>query len=187
MLLHALAALRLHGFRIEHTDDAVGVAHGRDFGVGDDDSLVGIAHREHRAPLDSRRTVAENPVKFGSQFGDNAPDPVVRQGILVPGLGCWKQPQILQLLVANESLRELCNALHDIDEVEYNPSFRSQYKVEVAQADVEVDDDHSFSHLRESRTERGCGSRLSDAAFARRHDHNFSHSYLPPLPISSAA
>src|SRR3982074_3551755 len=124
MLLYPLAPLRLHGLLIKHSNDAVGAAHRRDFGVSDDDSLVRIAHRKGRTPLDARRTVAENPVKVGSQVGDNPPGPLVRQGVLVPGLGRGKQPQILQPLIANESLRELCHALHHVDEVEHNPAFR---------------------------------------------------------------
>src|SRR6202043_2611637 len=65
-----------------------------------------------------------------------------------------------------------------IDEVEHNPSFGPHNKIEIAQTDVEVDDYYFFSHLRERRTERGCRSCLTDAAFSRRHDQDFGHSYL---------
>src|ERR1700692_3891865 len=113
-----------------------------------------MAQRKHRAALEARRTIAEDPVESSSQFGNNAPDTFVRQGILVPGLGCGKQPQIFKALVADESLLEFCDALHNIDEVEHNPSFRSQHKIKVAQAYVKVDDDNFFAQLRERRTER---------------------------------
>ena len=76
-------------------------------------------------------------------------------------------------------MRELCNALHNIDEVKHDPPFGPHDEVEIPQTHVEVDDDDSFSHLRERRTERSSGSCLTDATLARRHDQHFGHSFLP--------
>ena len=71
------------------------------------------------------------------------------------------------------SLRELCNALHNIDEVKHDPTFGPHYQIEIPQTHVEVDDATSRSHLRQRRTERSSGSCLADATLARRHDQYF--------------
>jgi len=105
------------------------------------------------------------PNRTGSQIGDDALDPLIGQGILVPRLGRRKQPQILEALVADERLRELCDAVHHVDKVEYNASFRPHDEVEIAQADVEIDNYDFFPALREGCTERGGGSGFSNAAF----------------------
>src|SRR4029079_15786963 len=113
-----------------------------------DDCFVRVTHRKRCAALDSCRAIAENPIEFGAQVCNDAPDTFVRKGILVPGVGCRKQPQILEALVANQSLREFCNSLHNIDEVKHDASFRSQNEIEVAQTDIEVDNHDLFAHLR---------------------------------------
>ena len=112
------------------------------------------------------------------QLRDDVADPFLGQRILVAGLRRRQQPQILQALVADQRLRKLGNALDDIDQVEHDPPFRPHDKVEIAQADVEIDDHHLLSHLRERRAEGCRGSRLADAAFAGRHDQYFGHSCL---------
>jgi len=100
-------------FEVEHPDDPVGIPHDRNFGVGDDDSLVRLAHRQRRSPLDTRRAVADDPIEPGSQVGDDASDTLVRQSILA-WFGC-AAAYILQTLVANGALRKLCDALHHIE------------------------------------------------------------------------
>ena len=69
-------------------------------------------------------------------------------------------------LVADQRLRQLGVALHDVDEVEHDAALGAHDQVEVAQADVEVDDDHVLPALRQRRAERGRGGRLADAALA---------------------
>jgi hypothetical protein len=59
------------------------------------------------------------------------------------------------LFIANKRLRELCNALHNINEVKHDASFRPHYKIEIPQTHVKVDDDYFLSRLRERRAERG--------------------------------
>src|SRR6185437_12198901 len=55
----------------------------------------------------------------------------------------------------------------------------THHQVEVAQADVEIDDDHALPTLRQRRAERRCGGRLADAAFSAGHDQNLGHSDVP--------
>ena len=142
------------------------VAHRGDFGVGDDHGLVGIAHRQRGTALDARRTVAEHPVEPGSEVLDDALDAFIGQRVLVPGLRSRKQPQILEPLVADQRLRKFRHALHDVDEVEYDPPLRPHNEIEIPQADVEIDDDDLFSNLRQRRTERRGGGGLANPALA---------------------
>ena len=56
-LLAVDGALGLAG---QHAEDAVGVAHRRDLGVGDDQRLVGVVHRHQRAGLDAGGRIADD-------------------------------------------------------------------------------------------------------------------------------
>ena len=47
-------------------------------------------------------------------------------------------------------------------------------KIEIAQADIRVDQDHAFAAFGQRRAEIGGGGRLADAAFARRDDDSAS-------------
>ena len=154
MLFDPLAFLGLDGFRIEHADDAIGVAHRGYFGIGDDDGFVGKAHRKRCAALDARRAVAQHPVEPRSQFGDDLADALVGECILVAGLRSRQQPQIFQALVADQRLRQFCDALHHVDQVEHHAPFGAHHQIEVAQADIEVDDRDALSVLRERGAER---------------------------------
>ena len=100
------------------------------------------------------------------QLGDDPADALVGQRVLVPGLGGRQQPQILQPLVADQRLLQLGDALHHVDEVEHHAAFGAHHQIEVAQADVEIDDDDALPALGKCGTERGRGRGLSNAALA---------------------
>src|SRR5262249_23327346 len=68
VLVEAFALLGLRGLRIEKADDAIGIAHRRDFRIDDYDGDIGMAHGECRAPLDAGRTVTDHPVEFFAQL-----------------------------------------------------------------------------------------------------------------------
>ena len=90
------------------------------------------------------------------------------------------RPQVFQALVAYKGLREVGNALHHVDEIEHHSPFRAEYQIEVAQADIEVDHDDFFSHLRQRGSECGGRRRLADATFSGRHNKDFGHSFDLP-------
>ena len=112
-------------------------------------------------------------------------DALVGQRVLVAGLRGGQQPERVEALVADQRLLELGDALHDVDEIEHHAPFRAHHEVEIAQADVEVDDHDLLAALRQRCAERGRRGRLADAALARRHDQDFGHSLLP-YPVNSA-
>src|SRR5207248_10893839 len=86
VLVDALAPLRLLGLRIEHADDAVGIAYRRDFRIGDDDGGIGMSHRQDCTALDAGGTVADHPVESLLELADDAPHPFLGEGVLVAGL-----------------------------------------------------------------------------------------------------
>src|SRR6185437_1597200 len=73
------------------------------------------------------------------------------------------------------------HALHHVDEVEHHAALGAEHEVEVAQADVEIDDRDLPTVLRERRTYRSGGSGLANSSLARRHHQHLGHlivSYL---------
>ena len=69
----------------------------------------------------------------------------------------------------DEGLREFDLAFDDVDEVEHHPSLGTHHKVEIAQADIEVDDHDLLTALGECCTQRCCRGRLADSTLPRGH------------------
>ena len=145
-----------------------------------------MAHGERGSPLDAGRAVANHPIEFRAQLPDHARHPFLGQRILVAGLRGGKQEQRLDALVADESLRKLGSALHDIDEVVDHTPFGPHDQVEVAQPHVEIDHHDLLAGAGQPRTQRGGRRRLADAALAGRHYYDLPHR-RPPLGFQSTA
>ena len=103
---------------------------------------------------------------FVAQLRDDAGDAVFGEGVLVARLRGRQQIEIFQPLVANERLRQLRDAVDDVDQIEHHASFGAEHQVEVAQPDIEVDDDDLLALLGKSGTQRGRRRGFADAAFA---------------------
>ncbi len=80
-----------------------------------------------------------------------SPTPSSVSASLSRACGGRQQPEILEPLVADQRLRKLRDALHHVDEVEHDAAFGPHHEVEVAQADVEIDDDDLVAALRRVR------------------------------------
>ena len=118
-------------FGIEQADDAVKVAHRRDFRIGHHDRLVGKTHRKQGASLDACGAVANHPVEAHSKFADDALDALGTESVLVAGLRGRQQVKSVDPLVTDQRLRQLGVALRDVDEVIDDPALRAEHKVEV--------------------------------------------------------
>ena len=116
-----------------------------------------------------------DPVELLAQLVDHALDAFVGQRVLVAGLRGRQQIERLEPLVADQRLRQLGVALHDVDQVVDDAALGAHHEIEVAQADVEVDDDDALARLGERRAERRRRRRLADAALAGRDDQNLAH------------
>ena len=122
--------------------------------------------------------VADHPVELRPQLRDDLCDPVLGQAILVLALRGRQQSERVQALVSNEGLRELGLAFDDVDEIKDHPSLGTHHEVEIAQADIEVDDHHLLSSLCKRRPQRCCRGRLADSALPRGHHEHLALSDL---------
>ena len=125
-----------------------------------------MVHGQQRTAFDASGAVAQHPVKGLAKFGDHAGNAFAGQRVLVPGLGRRKQHQIVQPLVADQRLGELCVALDHIDQIEHHTAFGAHDEIEVAQPHVEINDDHAFATLREGCAEGGGGGGFANTSLA---------------------
>src|SRR5690606_40157055 len=85
----------------------------------------------------------------------------------------------LEALVADQRLLERGLALDHVDEVVDHPALAAHDQVEVAQADVEVDDSDLLAGAGEAAGEGRAGGGLADAALAGRDYDDFSQCGSP--------
>ena len=71
------------------------------------------------------------------------------QRVLVAGLGGRQQVQLVDPPVADQRLGQLGVALDDIDQIEDDPALGPHDQVEIAQADIEIDDHDILPGLRQ--------------------------------------
>src|SRR5205814_2511459 len=127
--------------RRQDADDAVAVAHRRDFRVGHDTRAIGEIERGNRAVLDPGRAVAYDVIELLLQLIEHAFDPVALQRILVAGLRGRENIEIVVALVLDKGLVEVGVAIDNVDEIKYDTAFAAHDQIEVAQPDIEIDDD----------------------------------------------
>src|SRR3546814_9276195 len=93
------------------------------------------------------------------------------QGVFIASLRCGQNEQVFKLFIAYQRLVKGGLALNDIDEVIDHTAFAAHDQVQVAQADVEIDDDGFMAFHRQSgRSEEHTSdikslSRISYAGF----------------------
>ena len=91
--------------------------------------------------------------------------PSVGERVLVARLRGRQQAEIVQPFVANERLRQLGDAVDDVDQVEDDAPLGAEHEVQVPQADVEIDHHDLVAAPGQRRTERRRRSGFADAAF----------------------
>ena len=55
--------------------------------------------------------------------------------------------EIFQPLVTDQRLRQLCHPMNNVDQIEDHAPLRAHHQVEIAKADVEIDDDDLLPFL----------------------------------------
>ncbi len=107
-------------------------------------------------------------------------DALVGERVLVAGLRGGEQREGVEALVADQRLGQLGIALDDVDEVVDDPALGAHDEVEVAQADVEIDDADVLTGLGEGGPQgRGRGG-LAHPALAGRHHYDLGHRECSP-------
>src|SRR5690606_29685757 len=102
-------------------------------------------------------------------------DALFGQRVLVAGLRGGQDEQVLAVPVLDECLIELGLAIDDVDQVVYDATLAAHDQVEVAQADVEVDDGGLEAPQREAGGEGGTGGGLAHTTLAGGYDDDSSH------------
>ena len=100
------------------------------------------------------------------------------ESVLVAGLRGRQQVQSVDPLVADQRLRQLGVSLRDVDEVIDDPPLRAEHKVEVPQANVEIDDADALAALRERRANRRGRGGFAHPAFARCDHDDLAHAFV---------
>src|SRR6185312_14483890 len=107
------------------------------------------------------------------QFVEYAADAFLRQRVLVARLRGRQHVQVVVALVADQRLLQRGFFLDHVDEVVHHAAFAAHDEIEVAQADVEIDDGGLVAALRKAGCERGGRRGLADAALAGSDDDGF--------------
>ena len=142
--------------------------------------MVGEVQRHQGALLDAGRAVAQDVVEVLLQLVQDLLDAFLGQRVLVAGLAGRQDEEVLDPLVLDQRLAEVGLALDDVDEVVHHAALAAHDQVEVAQTNVEVDDDGLEPAQRQSSGEGSARRGLAHAALARCH-----HDYLGQGSLST--
>src|SRR5260370_5208957 len=169
-------------FGSQDPDDPVAVAHRGNLGVGYGARAGGERESGDRTVLDPGRAVADDIVEVFLQLVEHPLDPVPLQRFLVPPLRRREDVKVVVAVIPDQCVVELSVAVDDIDEIEHNAAFAPHDQVEVAQPDIEVDNDSPLAAQSQPGGDRGCGGGLADASLARSEHDYFGQTDLPLLP-----
>jgi hypothetical protein len=103
------------------------------------------------------------------------PDAVLGQRVLVAGLAGGQHEQVVADLVLDQRLVEVGLAVDHVDQVVDHAPLAAHDQVEVAQADVEVDDGGLVAAQRQAGGKAGAGGGFAHAAFAGSDDNDLGH------------
>ena len=152
------------------SDDAVGVANRAHLRRRHDDRFACAGERVAEPVLDAGRAVDQNELGHLRQLVDDFDHRFLADRRLLARLGGRKHRERFEALVADQRLAQLAAALDDFDQVEDDALLDAEHEVEVAQADVGIDQHDAAAALSQRRAEVGGRRRLADSAFARGDD-----------------
>ena len=162
----------------QHADDAVGVSHRRHLRSGHHYGLLGPGHCILEALLYACRAVDNDEVERAFQFVGYRLHALRSHCRLVPGLGRRQQREVLDVLVTYQGFVRVHHAVHNIDQVMEYPAFQAEHQVQVAKADVRVDQRNTGAHHGKRCPDTGSCSRLSHSAFTGGH-YNYTSAHTP--------
>src|SRR5690606_8381814 len=109
----------------------------------------------------------------------HALDTLLGERVLVAGLAGGQDVQRVDLLVLDQGLREAGLAVDDVDEVVHHAALATHDEVEVAQADVEIDDGGLVTAQGQAGGKTGAGGGLAHPALAGGDDDDSGHVRTP--------
>src|SRR3546814_13581537 len=105
---------------------------------------------------------------------EHAAHPFLRERVLVARLRGGKDVEAGDALVLDQRLTQPGLAVDDVDEVVDDAALAPHHQVEVAEAEIEVDDHRLVPPQRQPGADGGPGGGLADAALSRCHADQFS-------------
>ena len=140
MLFHRFAALSFARFALQNAQNAVGVAHGRNFGVGGDDCFIGKIQRHQRARFNASGRIAHHKfkVQIGHQFFQHFAYALFGERVFIAGLRSGQNKQVFAMLVFNQGLDGGGLALNHIHQVIHHTPLAAHNQIQIAQAHVKV-------------------------------------------------
>ena len=153
---------------MQNAEDAVGIAHTGNLGIGGYDGFVGKIQCHQRALFDTGGRIADDEFKthlagqrvqyfFHAFFG---------QRVFVACLRGRQDEQFVAMFVFNQSLVEGGFPLDDVDQVVYHAAFAAHNQIQVAQADVEVDNGGFMAAECQTGSNARTGGGFTHTAFA---------------------
>src|SRR5580693_2822377 len=116
--------------------------------------------------FDPRGTIADDVIELLFELVEHTIDAITSQRILVTGLRRREYVEVVVTLVFDQRLIEVGVAIDDVDEIKDDPAFAPHDQIEVAQTDIEVDDDSLVPAQREPGGKRRRGGGLAHPALA---------------------
>jgi hypothetical protein len=178
-----VAQFRASGLARQQAEDAIGVAYAGHFRIDHHHGAIGKVHGQRGTFLDTGGRVADDVIEaFFAQAVENLFHAFPGQRILVAGLRGGEHEQAFVALVLDQRLLERAFAVDDVDEVIDHTTLAAHDQVEVAQADIEIDDGNLFFASGQAHGQRRAGRGLADPAFSRCDDDDLSQ-----CPVSRLA
>ncbi len=128
---------------LNDAENTVGVAHRGYLRVRNDQRFVGKGQGHDRAALDACRRITDHIVEAHVfELLENLFDAFLCQCLLVTSLRSREYEKVpaFAVLILDQRLGECCFAVQHIDKVIDDTAFTTHDQIEVAQADVEVND-----------------------------------------------
>src|SRR5882757_904287 len=163
LLDSAIALLGSSGLAGQQAENAIRVADRGNFRIDDHDRTIRKIHGEVGALLDAGGRIADDVFEAVlRELIEHALHAVAGERILVASLRCSEDVQGFDPFVLDQGLLERAVPLDDIHEVIHDAPLAPHDQIEIAQSDVEVDDDNALTAPCESARYACRGSRLSD-------------------------
>jgi hypothetical protein len=140
-----------------------------------------------RAALDTGRRVADDVVVLFRQLFEHLADALDGQRVLVAGLRGRQHEEVVARACRDQRLIQVGLAVDDVDEVVDHAPLAAHDQVEVAQPDVEVDDNRFVTAHRDPSRDACTRGGFAHPTFARRDDDYLSHSSLLGFGMNSGS
>ena len=163
------------------------IAFARALAFGHEHGIVREIHRHPGTMFDTGRRIADDVVELVARLVDHLGDLLELEYVLGLCLGTRQLVERVAAVIADDRLLERDLAVHDIDDIEQHALLVAEQEVEVAQADIEIDDQGPVTAFGKTHREGGRRGRLANAPFSGSDCDNPAHNYPMDSRTSSSS